>query len=96
MKTVFIILVILILTGCNFNAITPYGKIASENDSQIFVYTDSDTSVKEGTIKTDDTTLIIIGVKDTQGVKEIFNNAMNRIKDIFAERAKIYKEWIKK
>lgn len=75
---------------------TPYGKISTASDSQIFIYTDSDTSVKDGITTTDDTTVIVIGVENGQDIESIFNNAMNRVKDIFSERSKVYRAWMEK
>lgn len=99
MKKLFLvtILAMLILAGCGFKALTPYGQIETETDSQIFTYTDADVSVSKDTIKSDDTTLIIVGVKDNTGadLDSIFNHAMTQIKEIFQSRQKVYESWVK-
>lgn len=91
-------LCLLALTGCGLNLQTPYGRITQDSDSQIFTYTDADVKVTETGIVSDDTTVIIVGVKDSNSadLESIFNHAMDRIKDIFHARQQVYKEWVKK
>jgi hypothetical protein len=75
----------------------PYGSITTETDSRIFAYTDADVKInRNGVIRSDDTTLIVIGIRDNTGadLTSIFNNAMARIKDIFHERQAVYKAWL--
>lgn len=98
MKKLFLMALILtILSGCGFNIFTPYGQIESETDSQIFTYTDADVLINQDGVKSDDTTVIIVGVKDNTGadLDIIFNHAMTQIKEIFETRGKIYRSWVK-
>lgn len=76
--------------------LTPYGKVSIDPNSQLFVYSDIDVKTPDGT-KTDDTLLIVIGLKDQDQdeIKSIFNTAMDRIKEIYSDRQKVYKEWLK-
>jgi len=92
-----IIIVLVLISGCGLSVKTPYAFIEQESDSQIFAYTDADVKVVEGGVVSEDTTLIIIGVRDNTGadLKEIFNHAMTKIEEIFHERQQVYKAWVK-
>lgn len=97
-KLLLLAMALMVMTGCSLVAQTPYGNIDTDTDSQIFTYTDADVSVSpNGAIKSDDTTLIIVGVKDNTGadLDSIFNHAMTQIKEIFQARQKVYQQWVR-
>jgi len=86
----------MLFTGCGMSALTPYGNISASADSQIFVYTDADVTAKAGAVRSDDTTLIIVGVKNSTGadLEKIFKHAMTKIEGIFKARQNVYKKWL--
>jgi len=95
-KIILLIILGLFLTGCGMTVTRPWGVITQNTDSQIFVYTDSDVVKSKSQTKTDDTTIIIVGVKDGQDLKSIFNHAMDKISEIFKARGKVYNAWVVK
>jgi len=92
-----VLIVLLFLAGCGFKA-TPYGGVSGEADSQVFVYTDADVSIGKDGVTSDDTTMIIVGVKGgtDENLEGIFNHAMDKIQEIFKTRGEVYKSWVKK
>ena len=83
--------------GCgSIKIYTPYGAVNADTDTQIFVYTDTDVNINKDSIKSDDTTLIVMGITDsTEDISVIMINGMNKIKEIFETKSKVYKEWVK-
>ena len=99
MKKLFLFIGVMffLAAGCATKLKAPvYGEIESSTDSHIFVYTDADVDVRKEGVKSDDTTVIIVGVKDNSGadLKDIFNNALSEIQKIFGSRASIYRRWV--
>lgn len=97
-KLMFILIpLIMLIASCGMRVWTPYGQIETDTDSQIFVYTDVDVDIRPDRVTSDDTTLIIVGVKDNTGadLKSIFTHALTEIKEIFKARQAVYDAWIK-
>lgn len=73
------------------------GEIDVVGQSKIVIFTDGDVNITKDGATSDDTTFIIVGVQSNEGdLTSIFNHAMDQIKGIFEERAKVYQSWINK
>lgn len=95
---ILIVVLLISLFSCNGKVLTPYAAIETETDSQVFAYTDADVTINDKGTKSDDTTFIIVGVKDNTGanLESIFNHAMTQIKYVFEARQRVYSDWVKR
>lgn len=99
MKKLIIVLALFLLIGCGALKVgTPYGEIEQGVDSQIFAYTDADVTISADKTLTDDTTLVIVGIKDSTNadMESIFNHAMTEIRRVFEARQAVYERWLNK
>jgi ABC-type glycerol-3-phosphate transport system substrate-binding protein len=100
MKKLLIVLAMgFLLAGClnSLSIPTPLGSINGDTRPTATAYIDTDVTIKDGVIKSDDTTMISITLPEsTDSQKELFNNFMIELTKIFKEKVKVYRGWVEK